>query len=861
MASFDFTVYQLSVPTDKPELLDRALRLLRDWAHDLSFDPAVVERERAATVLNFDAQSSAANADQLLAPFPGSRYAERPPFGKKESVERFQLDRLKQFYTDWYRPDLMAVIAVGDFDQPAIENLIKEHFSSIPGRASPRPRQEYPVPDVPGTLIDFGITRMPPPLVAVVQVFEKAPRRETSTVAAYRGDVVDALAARMLLARLTEISRKPDAPFAYVSAEPTQLVAAKVEMAIHAMLKEERVEGALDSLLTEIARAARFGFTPNELDRQKRSALAALDQPFPDSKLPAPMRQRVAAHQYVQHFLWRKPAPGPAAAGQLSRRFLPDIGLDDVNSVAKHWAGDSRRVSVRVTQKEGLERLDKSRLAAVAKTVGGKALNPYVDSVDADSLMSPTLVQDAAAVRQLQDRVSAADNAHPNENSEVTLAETASWLQQFSTRSGTITRRTTNEAFGVTEWELSNGVTVVLKPTAFKDDEIVVRAFSPGGTSLARDQDILAARAATEIVSAGGLGRLDAADLAKFLAGRAVSVSRFISETDEGLTGSASRKELETMFQLIQLAFTQPRADSAALGAVLSGRWSDDIDVRVYERVMQDTLAQDHVRARWLTTEMIRQVDVEKALAFYKDRFADASDFTFVFVGSLDVATLQPLVERYLGGLPTLYRQERAKDVGIRPPKGIVEKTVTTKSGFLPSGVFTLAFTGPFRDEPLRRVEIRSLAMLLQNRLRGMFRGSTGPAETVAVVEVTYPKAPQETYGLTILVYAPPEPMDDVAKTVFREIGQLKSEGPREAEVTEVKAALVRDYQTNSQSNTFLRDQIAFRYQRGEDLASLFGMDALFDTLTPAIIQAAARTYFDVDNYVKVTLMPEKQRP
>ena len=621
----------------------------------------------------------------------------------------------------------------------------------------------------------------------------------------------------MLSARLTEISRKPDAPFAYVSVGRTQLVAAKVEQWIAAMLKEERVEGALDSLLTEIARAARFGFTPNELERQKRSALAALDQPSPDSKFPAQIRLRLAVVPYVEHFLWRTPAPGPAAAGQLSRRFLPGIGLDDVNSVAKHWAGDSRRVSVLVSQKERFAKLDRARLAAVAKTVDEKALKPYVDSVDAESLMSPTSVQDAAAVRQLQNRASAAsENAHPSESSEATLAETASWLQQFSTRSGTIARRTSNEAVGITEWELSNGVRVVLKPTAFKDDEIVVRAFSPGGTSLARDQDILAARAATEIVSAGGLGQLDAADLAKFLAGKGVSVTRFINEADEGLTGSASRKELETMFQLIQLAFTQPRADSAALGTVLSGRWSDDLDSRVYERVMQDTLAQDHVRARWLTTEMIRQVDVEKALAFYKDRFADASDFTFVFVGSLDLPTLQPLVERYLGGLPSLYRQERAKDVGIRPPKGIVEKTVTTKSGFMPSGVFTLAFTGPFRDEPVRRVQIRSLAMILQNRLRSMFRGSVGPATTNAGVEVTYPKAPQETYGLTIQVYAPPEPVDDVAKSVFREIDQVRSEGPSEAEVTEVKAALVRDFQTNSQSNTYLRDQIASSYQRGE---------------------------------------------
>ena len=177
-ASFDYTVYELPVPTDKPEVLDRAFRLLRDWAHDVSFDPAVVERERTAAVEDFEAQSSAADAAQLLAPFRGSRYAERPRFGKRESFEAFQIDRLKQFYTDWYRPDLMAVIAVGDFDKPAIENLIKEHFSSILRPAALRPRLEYPVPDVPGTLIEFELASVPPPLSAAINVFEKAPRRE-----------------------------------------------------------------------------------------------------------------------------------------------------------------------------------------------------------------------------------------------------------------------------------------------------------------------------------------------------------------------------------------------------------------------------------------------------------------------------------------------------------------------------------------------------------------------------------------------------------------------------------------------------------------------------------------------------------
>ena len=279
-----------------------------------------------------------------------------------------------------------------------------------------------------------------------------------------------------------------------------------------------------------------------------------------------------------------------------------------------------------------------------------------------------------------------------------------------------------------------------LKPTSLDADQIVVRAFSDGGTSLASDLEFETARVAAEVVSAGGLGEFSGPDLRRFLTGKTVSVSRFINEFEEGLTGQTSRRHLETLLQYIHLAFTQPRADGEALSSVLNALTFRDSNRAfglslspdsILRETMDRRLTQDHPRARPAKTESIRLVDVSRALAFYKDRFADASDFTFVFVGALDLPTLQPLVEHYLGGLPALHRRERWKNVGSQPPKGVVEETILARYPDRPPGLpegpiegrVALAFTGPFQHDQTQRLAIRALALIVQARLREIFTG------------------------------------------------------------------------------------------------------------------------------------------
>ena len=439
------------------------------------------------------------------------------------------------------------------------------------------------------------------------------------------------------------------------------------------------------------------------------------------------------------------------------------------------------------------------------------------------------------------------------------VAAEAQVLLERGPQPGTIVKTTTRDAFAVTEWELSNGVKVVLKPTEFKQDEVMFRATSPGGTSLASDKDYVAAITATQVIGAGGLGTFDVIQLRNVLSGKATSVTPFIGDTEEGLTGGASPKDLETMFQLIYLTFTQPRADATVFGVIktqmkamlanqqASPEWA-------FSQILRAALTQNHYRARSMTPEMVDEMDLQKSFAFYKDRFADASDFTFVFAGSFDLAAITPLVTQYLGALPSLRRHETWKNVGVTPPKGIVEKTV--RKGIEPKSQADIVFTGPFLFSSPHQVALDALALVLETRLREILRGALSGTYGVQV-EANVLKIPEARYNITIDFGCDPERTDELVKTVFREIETLKAKGPTGKEVSDAREALLRGHESDLAQNDHLTSEISARYERSEDVAEFFYLPVEYGKLTAAAIQDAANRYLDTGNYVRVTLYPE----
>ena len=507
----------------------------------------------------------------------GARYAERSPIGRPEIIQNVSPARLKQFYTDWSRPDLMAVIAVGDFDPAAIESMIVSHFEQIPAPAVPRSRTIYTVPPHDDTLYSLAADREA--TATTVNVFSVTPAGDQRTVGNYRQQMVERLFARMLSSRLEEVAHGQDAPFLAAQTNRGLFVRSAVVTTLAALVPDGGAERGLTALFTEAERVVRYGFTATELEREKLDSQRYLDEALleKDKSPSGPL-----ADELVRHVVQDEPVPGIVYEQAMSQRFLPGITLAEINALARSSIPESNRVvAVTAPERAGLALPTPARLAAAIAAVNKATLSAYVDRVNDQPLLAPLPTP------------------------------------------GTVTRASTREAIGVTEWQLSDGVRVILKPTPYKEDEVLFRAVSPGGTSLASDQDLVAADTAERVIAEGGLGQFSSLDLNRALAGASTGVRADIDEVEEGLRGGAARKDVEKMFQLIYLTFTAPRANPAQFEALKARLRPMLANQRArpetaFREALTSALTQDRPRARPLTAASVDQMSLERSMAFYR---------------------------------------------------------------------------------------------------------------------------------------------------------------------------------------------------------------------------------------------------
>jgi len=812
---FDETVYMLHVPTDTAEVLATAFQILEDWAHLVAFEPEEIEQERAVVIeewrLGRGAEARMLD-QQLPVIFQGSRYADRLPIGTKQSLEGFDPATLRRFYRSWYRPDLMAVVAVGDFDPAVIEQLIEAHFSGIRSPPEAPERPLFEVPDHTGPLVAAATD--PEATTSTVAIYYKHAVEPTGTVGAYRANLAARLYQGMFNSRLSELTQSPDAPFLFAGSGKGRFVRTKDVYYLFAGVEDGRVEVGLRGLLTEAERVVRHGFTATELDRERTELIRWMERAYAERE-----KQYSAVHasRYVQHALTGQPAPGIETELELARALVPTIGLEEMQHLANAWlTGENRVVVVSAPEKATSSLPPDDRLLAAFRDVETAEIAPYRDvSSDAPLLARPP-------------------------------------------RPGRVVREEHIPEVGLTIWTLGNGVRVLLKPTDFKDDEVLLRATSPGGHSLANDEHFVSAVMADEIMTRGGLGDVSQIQLGKRLAGKVASVFPAIGPLTEGLTGSASPRDIETMFQLVYLRFTKPRSDTASfvafrqqLDGALANRSASPI-AAFYDTVAV-TLAQQHPRARPLTTEALAEMDLEQAVTFYQDRFADASDFTFVLVGNLALDAVRPLVETYLGSLPAMGRRETWRDVGVRPPTGIVRKTL--RQGIEPRSQTQLVFTGPFEFTASERYVIGALADALELRLRERLREQLGGTYQVTV-SGDYERDPRPEYSVRIGFGSSPERVDELLEAIFHEIQVLKAIGPATADVEKVRESQRRAKETSLRENGFWATQLLYADRYGLDPRHLSSFEEI-DDLRSGAVRDAARRYLPSDRYVLVTLYPQ----
>jgi zinc protease len=818
--SYDETQYSLRLPTDVPGVLDRALLVLEDWAHGATFDQEGIDHERGIVLSEWRMHLGAGErtGDKIRrAQLEGSRYADRVPIGKPETIDRAQRAQLLRFYHDWYRPDLMAVIVVGDVSRDDAVGLIKQHFSSLANPSPERRRPQFDVPEHPGTR--YSIVTDKETTATAVAITDLRPARNQGSVGGYRDLMLDQLFAGMLGARLDELTQNANPPFLRAGADRSLFPAprTKDEATLQALVANDGVSRGLDSLVTELQRVARFGFTATELARAKQAMMAGYERVVTES----PDRESSSrADEYTRNFLEDEALPTIWQELAFHRRFVPGITLAEINALTKDWFPEQNRlVIVTAPEGTGVALPDETQLASVVKAASAKRLQPYVDVAAGQTLM------DAPPAK------------------------------------GSIDKTVTRDEAGITEWTLSNGATVVLKPTKLKEDQILFRAVAPGGTSLSSDADFVPARVADEVVTAGGVGKFNAVTLDKMLTGKAVVVRPFIEELDEGMAGGGTPQDLETMFQLLYLRFTQPRADPAAFAALASqakGLLANQLaspDV-VFGQAVDAALSRNHPRRQPETPATVDQWNLDKSMAFYKARFADAGNFTFTFVGSFTIDSIKPLVETYIASLPATHAHETWRDLGITPPSGVVNKTV--QKGIAPKSQVAIVFSGPFQYDDDHKLAMRGMSMLLESRLFDTIRQELGGTYSIDV-NPDMDKLPRPEYTVRIEWTCDPARTDALVQRVFQEIEFVRQSELAPRQVTAIREALLRQFERNSQDNGYFLNEISQRYEEGNaaTVADVVNLPRRISTLSGEAVQQAARTYLNTQNYVKVTLMPE----
>jgi zinc protease len=814
--SFDETVYMITIPTDTAAIVDKGFQILSEWAHNIAFEPAQVEKERPVVIEEWRLGQGAENRMQnkwFPVLFTGSKYGERLPIGLKPVLETYKLSTLRRFYDTWYRPDLMAVVAVGDFDKQQIETLIKRHLGAIPRATAPKPRPVILVPPQENTLVsinsDKEATR------SVIRLLYKEPKRFNTTEASYRQHLVESLFGSMFNDRFGEITQKPNPPFISASASEGDLVRSAEAFSLTALVADNGIPRGLNALLTEGERVRRFGFLQSELDRARKDLQRGIEQVYAERDKT---NSNVYADAYVSAFLQAEPSTSIQYDLETVTRLLPGITLAEVNKLAGQWMTDGNRVLVTTSpEKPGIVNPAKADLLLGFSAVKNAQITAYTES-------APSL--------QLVDK---------------------------DPTPGTVVSERQIKEIGVTEWKLSNGVRVLLKPTDFNADQITFTSYSPGGASLLPDASFIAASAGDLIPATSGVGKFTVIDLQKFLAGKQVSVYPSIDDLSEGISGSASQRDVDTMLQLVYLYFTQPRLDTSLVNTFI-GRYKGVLANRsaspeaAFSDTLQVTMAQHSVRELPMSAATLDKIDPVKSYDFYKSRFADASGFTFVFVGNFKPDSIKPLIAKWLGALPSTGQKETWRDTGIRPPTGVVQRVV--KKGAEQKARTALIFTGPFEYTRQNRYYLSALAELLNIKLREALRENLGGTYGVSVSPGAS-KDPLPSYRFTVGFGSAPERLEALTAAALVQIDSVKKFGTTPEYLNKVKEAALRSRETAIKQNGYWLGQIATFDQSGWPLAEIPDGDKLISALTVDDLKRAANKYLRTDNYVRVSLYPE----
>ena len=821
--SFDETVYYVNMPNDD-EMLEMGMKILDGWASKLLMDPKEIDAERG--VIREEWRGRLGASDRLQKQYwpimlQGSRYADRIPIGLESVIMNFKRPVIMRFYEDWYRPDLQAVIIVGDIDVDKMEIKVKEYFSDNKMPANPKKRPVYDIPGNKEPLIAIATDKEASS--AQILMMWKHAKAPQGTVGDYRSLLVRSLANMMINSRLSEIAEKGDASFLQAGASYGGFLGrSKDAFTLAAFPKDNRIDEASATLLKEMKRVDEHGFLQTELDRAKESLLENYRK---QAKEVNKTQSNRFAQEYTNNFLEEEVIPGIRQENNYAREFVPEITLEEVNAVVKDWITDDNFVYVLIApDKDGYKIPSKDDVRKVVDNSKKETTEPWVDNYKEEPLF---------------------DKVVKNVKAELVSK---------------------NDVMDYTEYKAPNGIHFVVKKTTFKDDEIVVQSFSKGGTSLYPDKEAFMAGEVDGLVDAAGIGNFSSSQLKKKLQGKSVSISPSIGNSTQGFSGRCAPKDLETLLQMVDLYFESPRRDEESFNREIESSLTqlNMLAANPQVKFMKDfySMAFNNNPRMVIvpTEENIKSINIDRVYQIYGERFADASSQTFFFVGNVSDNDINTIAS-YLNILPVNGKQagEKPIDRTIPMADGVNHSLTlagTDKQGMVIVMGQTIGFNGDFRE----RVAVNALGEALQISTTETIREKMG--ETYSpYASVSLNIDNKGSVSWQFVLQCAPENCASVEKAAVKLLKRYIKKGCDEETLKKVKLQMIRSRETSVQENSFWMNNIYSSYYYGENRDKYISeYENLVNSLTTGDLKRIAAKYFNLKHYAVGTLKPENSK-
>ena len=818
--SIDETVYNINnVPVMRDGIVDSCLLILHDWANDLTLAEAEIDNERGVIHEEWRTGQGAMMRmyeQALPKAYQGGKYGNRLPIGTIEVIDNFPYQALRDYYEAWYRPDQQGIVVVGDIDVDKVEAKIKEMFSPIQMPANAPERKYEPVADNEEPIVTIAKDKeQPSTMIYLWHKHDATPKEIKGTMAYLVQNYMFSMISSMLNARLEELRQSANPPFIMAVTQDTDFLLSKTKGAFVGMAasKDDGIPTAISALVREIERARKFGFTASEYARAKADYLRSLESAYNERDK---MKNNEYVQEYVRHFIDNEPIPGIETEYALMNQLAPNIPVEAINSILPQLITDKNIViNIFGPNKEGMVYPTEEEILKVLKDTKAEEITAYVDKVSDEPLMKET------------------------------------------PKAGKIVK-TEAGPFGSTALTLSNGVRVVIKNTDFKADEIRMAAYSPGGTSMFDNKEVIQLKMLNSVIGLGGLGNFSNVDLEKVLAGKKVGISTSISGLTERVTGSCSPKDFETLMQLVYLSFTAPRMDNDAFESFKQRTKASLANQEANPAIaLSDTLQKEmygnHPMAIRFKTEMVDQIDYNRIMEMYKDRFKEAGDFTFLFVGNINLEEAKPLIETYLGGLPTINRKENFKDIKMDIRKG-AHKNVFEKQMETPKATVISIISGQCDFTPKNNLLMSMLSQAMNMVYIETIREKEGASYGVSAFGQMncYPK-PEAIFQ--IYFDTDPAKREKMEQIVMAELQKVAQEGPRPEHLAKVKDYMLKQYTENIKENGYWVNQLHEYYFSNIDMNTNY--EKLVNEMTVEDVKNFTKALLDQGNIIEVTMTAE----